>query len=958
MKIFKRILKITGITIFILLVLLISAPFIFKGKIIEIAKKEINNNLNAKVDFGKIDVGIFHSFPNLNFELNNLLVIGVGDFEKDTLVKFDKLSTVLDLFSVFGDKIKIKGIVLNNPDICIKVLKGGKANWDIMKSSTDTTSAADTSSGFKLALNKFEIIGGNIVYDDNDLGVFTSFKNLSFLLKGDLTEDFSSLQTKASLDSLVFAYEDVKFINKAQVEMLSNIDADLANSKYTFKDNSIKLNEIELGFNGSVTMPTDDILLDLTFEAKKTDFKNLLSLIPAVYMNDFQKVQTSGKMAFSGSVKGTYNDSLMPGFDLKLIVENGSFKYPYLPASVQNINIDAMIDNKDGKPDNTIIDVKKFHIDLGGSPFDMQLHVATPVSDANLDGMIKGVIDLAKVKSFIPVKDASLAGVIKADVDFAGRMSQIEQEKYEDFKAKGTIDLSEINYNSSSLSAPVNIETSSMEITPKYFDLKNFNAKMGSSNFQMNGKIENFLAYIFRDELLKGIFNFNSNLLNINQLMGEETSTETTSTDTSSSTLTAIEVPENIDFTLNSSIVNLFYDRLEIKNTKGTIIIRDGKVDLNGLSMQLLDGSMSLKGYYSTKNTQTPEIDMGMDIKEFDIKKTFNAFNTVQKIAPVAEKCSGKISVNLNFKGLLTQHMEPEMKTINGSGSISTKSLVIDNTDVFAKLSEVLKSDKYRKLNLRNTTLKFSIVNGNIEFEPCVTKAGKTEMEFGGKQGLDQTVDYFMNFKIPSSELGSAANQVMNNLSAQANNLGLNVKVPEFIDVKGLITGLITKPVIKFNLKEQANNVAENIKDQVVTKINEEVDKTKAQAVRKAQEQADKLMKEADAQSQKIIATAESAAKQINDAAKVAANKVRAEGNAQAEKLLSEAKSKGIIAEKLAKEPAAKLRKEADKKAGDIETNAQSESKAKVEQAKQESDKIKAKAKEQGDKLIEEAKKK
>lgn len=956
MKIFKKILKITGITFILLLAFIIAVPFIFKGKIIEYAKTEINNNLNAKVDFGEIDLGIFHSFPNLNLELNNLIIIGVGDFEKDTLVKFDKLTTELDLFSVFGDNIKIKGIELNNPNIHIKVLKGGKANWDIMKPSTDTTSTSDTtSSNFKLALNKFEIINGKIVYDDNDLGVYSSFQNFNFLLKGDLTSDFSALETKTTLDSLVVVYGGVKYLNKAKVELNSNIDADLKNSKYTFKDNTAKLNDIDLAFNGFFAMPTSDYNMDITFDAKKTEFKNLLSLIPAIYMNDFQNLKASGKMAFNGYVKGIYNDNSMPGFGVKLLIENGNFKYPSLPASVDNVNVDMSVDNKDGKPDNTIIDIKKFHVDLAGSPFDMRLHVTTPVSDANLDGMIKGVIDLAKLKSFIPVEDASLAGIIKADVDFAGRMSQIEQEKYEDFKAKGTIDLTGINYNSTSLSAPVNIETASMEVTPKYFDLKSFNAKMGSSDFAMNGKIENFLAYVFKDDLLKGTFNFNSNSLNVNQLMGPE-STSTTTTDTSS--LTAFNVPENIDFTLNSSINNLLYDKLEIKNTKGTIIIHDGKVDLNDLNMQLLDGSMSLKGFYSTKNTETPDIDMGMEIKEFDIKKTFDAFNTVQKIAPIAQKCSGKISVNINFKGKLTKAMSPDMKTINGSGTLSTKSLTVDNSDVFAKLSEILKSDKYKKLTLENTNLKFKITDGNIEFEPVTTKLGKTDMEFGGKQGIDQVVNYFMNFKIPSSELGSAANEVMNNLSAQAGNVGLNIKVPEFIDVKGLITGLITKPEIKFNLKDQGKNAVDNVKEQIVNKINEEVDKGKAEAIKKAQEQADKLMKVADEQSQKLITTAQSAAKQINDAAKVAADKVRSEGNSSADKLLSEAKSKGAIAEKLAKAPAEKLRKEANKKADDIEAKAQTESNTKVDQAKQESDKIKSKAKAEGDKLIEDAKKK
>jgi len=959
MKTFKKFLKIFGIILFLIIAFLIAVPFIFKDKIIEIAKTEINKNINAKVDFGEVNVGIFSSFPDLNFDLNKLSVVGKDEFAKDTLVKFDKLSTNLDLFSVFGDNIKVKAIILDNPHFNIKVLKGGKANWDIMLPSNDSTSTTDTSSSkFKLALNKLQIINGNIIYNDNDLGVYSSFKNFNFLLKGDLTADNSTLETKSTLDSLCVIYEGVKYLNKAKLELNSNIEADLKNSKYTFKDNTALLNAIELGFNGFIAMPKDDISMDITFNAKKTDFKNLLSLIPTIYSKDFESVKTSGKMAFNGYVKGIYNDSLMPGFGVKLLVENGSFKYPSLPASVENVNIDASVDNKDGNPDNTIIDIKKFHTDLAGNPFDMRLHVSTPVSNANFDGMIKGIIDLAKVKSFVPVEDAALAGIIKADVDFAGSMNQIEQEKYENIKAKGVIELKSVNYTSTTLSAPVNVETALMEVTPKYFELKNFNAKMGSSDFNMNGKIENFIAYVFRNELLKGVFNFNSNMLNLNQLMGSSTEQESNTTSTDTSSLTAFEVPENIDFALNSSISNLLYDKIEIKNTKGNIIIKYGKADLSGLTMQMLDGTMTLRGWYSTKSVETPDVDMEMNISDFDVKKTFDSFNTVQKIAPIAQKCSGKISMGIKFSGKLTKSMSPEMKTINGTGTLSTKSLTLDNTDVLAKLSDVLKTDKYKKLTLQNTNLKFKITNGNIEFEPCKTKVGKNELEFGGKQGVDLIADYFMNVKVPTSELGSSANQIFSNLSNQASGVGLNVKMPEFIDVKGLITGIISNPKISFNFKDQAKNAAENIKEQVTDKINQEVDKAKADAIKKAQEQADKLMKTADEQSQKLLETANAAAKQINDAAKTTADKIRAEGNAQADKLLAEAKAKGPIAEKLAKEPANKLRKEAEKKAVDVETKAQSESNKKIEQAKQETDNIKAKAKAEGDKLIEEAKKK
>ncbi|MCB0381690.1 MAG: hypothetical protein KDD24_10570, partial [Flavobacteriales bacterium] len=182
------------------------------------------------------------------------------------------------------------------------------------------------------------------------------------------------------------------------------IEADLANSKYTFKDNEFKINELILGMNGWLAMPADDIDMDLTFFAKKTDFKNILSMIPAVYMTDFATVKTDGKLALDGHAKGTYSETKMPAFGMKLIVEKAMFKYPDLPKSVNNINVDLRITNPDGDLDHTIVDLKTFHMEMAGNPIDANLYVKTPISDADIKAGLKANFNLASLKDVMPLE--------------------------------------------------------------------------------------------------------------------------------------------------------------------------------------------------------------------------------------------------------------------------------------------------------------------------------------------------------------------------------------------------------------------------------------------------------------------------------------------------------------------------------------------------------------------------
>ena len=79
----KKFLKWFFISLALLFVLLLAVPFLFKGKIIELVKTEVNKNLNATVAFDDdISIGIISSFPDLNVSIKKISVANKGDFER------------------------------------------------------------------------------------------------------------------------------------------------------------------------------------------------------------------------------------------------------------------------------------------------------------------------------------------------------------------------------------------------------------------------------------------------------------------------------------------------------------------------------------------------------------------------------------------------------------------------------------------------------------------------------------------------------------------------------------------------------------------------------------------------------------------------------------------------------------------------------------------------------------
>ena len=149
----KKVLKITGIVVLALMIIAFILPFIFKGKIMKIAKTQINANINARVDFKDIDISLFRHFPRLAVGLEDLQVTGTADFSKDTLIAARQIDIALNLMSLFGgDQMKIYSVTIDEPRIHAIDNREGRANWDITKPDTTTTSGEGSS--FNIELKK------------------------------------------------------------------------------------------------------------------------------------------------------------------------------------------------------------------------------------------------------------------------------------------------------------------------------------------------------------------------------------------------------------------------------------------------------------------------------------------------------------------------------------------------------------------------------------------------------------------------------------------------------------------------------------------------------------------------------------------------------------------------------------------------------------------------------------
>ena len=909
-SLFKRILKWSGITFLILLILIISAPFIFKNKIVQLVKNEANSSLNAKIDFGNFDLTLFSSFPDFRFKIQNVSVINVEPFKGDTLAYVKELSFDLDIKSVIsGKRYQVNSIVIDEPKINGIVMHDGNANWNITKTNSDTTnSAKDTSSTkFALKLKSLEIKHANITYNDMQGNMSAILKDLNYNLSGDFTQDNFLLNNLLDIAETSYNMGGVSYLTKVKTHFKADIDMDMPNMKFTFKENELSINDLGFSFDGFISMPKEDISMDLKFAAKQTEFKSILSLVPSVYSKDFSNVRTKGSLKLNGLAKGTVHSekdstkNTYPSFEVNLAIIDAMFKYPSLPKSVNNINIDVHVENKKDYLDATVIDINKFHLEMAGSPINIWAHIKTPISDPDLAAEVKGIIDLTSVKEFIPLeKGDEMSGTIKADIEAEGHMSSIEKKEYDKFKMLGNLEIDKMNYKTSTLPYSVILNMMKLNFTNQFVELTGFDALMGKSDVKATGKIENFMQYIFKDSLIKGSFNVQSNLMDLNELMSSTTPTSATTVDTSK--MSVAEVPGNIDFNLNANFTKVLYDNLTIDNMIGNIIVRKRKVDMTDLKLGLLGGSVLMNGYYETTNPKKPSIDLNFKVDNFDIQKTFAAFNTVQKLAPIGQYAKGMFTATLeNFKADLDQTMSPILTSLHGNGIFKTNSITVGGFPPFVKLGDALKIEQLKNISIQNVMAEYEFKDGRVSLrKPVNVKMDKIAAEITGSTGFDQTIDYNWKMDVPTEMFGSQANSMVAGLLGQASSaIGTTVSMPKSIKVNVGFGGTVMKPTIKTGSK--AGEAGGTVKDQLVSTVKDKANEEAQKILAEAQAQADKIKADAQIASDKLKADAYAAAdKQVdevkNPIAKIAARKAaeiaKKEADKQAQKLLDEADAK------------------------------------------------------------------
>lgn len=422
-------LKITGITISVILFLLFIIPLLFPGKIASEVKKIANERLDAKLDFTKSNLSFFTHFPSLTVSLDNLSLTGSKPFSNDTLLKADQVAFGINLKRlIFDNEVKINKLYVSDALINVMVNEKGQANYNIYVAPENRKEKKDPNApeeGTAIKLERIDLENCHVKYNDRSAKILVDAKGFNYIGKGNLSEDIFDLATDAKIDELDFFYDRTGYVRKKEVraDLITRINTN--SLSFILQKNELRINKLPLKFTGLFTILRDGYKINIKAASENTTVKDLLSVMPPEYLTWLEKTEISGRSDLTVTFKGDYNvpKKLKPNLAFNLKINEGSVNYQNAPVPLKDFQMDlnAMLPSLD--TEQLLVNLRTLKFKVGDKDYFNAYLRSKGLSEMNINASVKGALDLAVVDAALGLSSIDLKGILKTDIQARGTFS-------------------------------------------------------------------------------------------------------------------------------------------------------------------------------------------------------------------------------------------------------------------------------------------------------------------------------------------------------------------------------------------------------------------------------------------------------------------------------------------------------------------------------------------------------
>ncbi len=750
------------LALFFLLALLAN---LFGEQIGRSLQAQINQQLETKLEFEGFGLSLLRHFPNLSADFRE---VKVEDSFGDLLLETERLSFLINPFSLLGSSIKVRSVALSNGALRIHYDRKGRPNYEIFSESEKTDSLPSDSKGVKLSINAARLRDIQLIYQDEASKTEAEVQLFAADLSGDFSEEEIALDTRAELQIQFLDVEDDRYFPGTDIEIRGKTLLQPNNAYYAFDQVEFSLEGNPFLLNGSLEMHDKFSDYDLTLSTEEAQLEGLLLFLPAHAFPALEGFKSRGNFRFKASVKGRKTASSEPAITADFSLNNGRLSSELLADDLKEVNFSGHFDNgKAHAAQTSRLRIKDFKAYLKREYIRADFALSNlnhPALQLFLDGTLP-------VKSVYPALGQSNISSGMGDITFAelrlkGRLHDMRSPSRMDrVESSGQIILDDagliINGHK------IFFDRGTFTIRGNEIAMEDMEIEAPGNEWKLRGRLRNLLPVLLapagnpHNARLQFASTLQADKVDLDQLLAiseqaEDAANSDARTDSLSSASANAARADSLAARGGSSQTGLFgmldgsfeaqigafnYGKIKAQNFNGQLEFFAGNVKVKG-DVQAMDGRFKLNGtyfhlaepYFKGQITCT-----GVDVKEF-FRQNENFGQNILQDRHLSGKMNAYLSLIVPFdaQGHLNQKKLYVLAAVGIEEGELKKFEMLESFATFVKIEDL------RRIRFQNLYNYFEIRNRTIFIPAMFIQSNAMNMTIAGQYDFDYNYTFYI----------------------------------------------------------------------------------------------------------------------------------------------------------------------------------------------------------------------
>lgn len=289
---------------------------------------------------------------------------------------------------------------------------------------------------------------------------------------------------------------------------------------------------------------------------------------------------------------------------------------------------------------------------------------------------------------------------------------------------------------------------------PKGADLKKVEVKLGHSDFQLYGTVDNLEQWLDHKALLKADLNFTSGYADVDQLLNlvsgigsdKDSVEQMRQEDNVPEDAKPFIVPKDVDVTLHTHIKRCIAFDNDLNDVAGAVTVRDGVAVLDQIGFVCKAATMQLTAMYRSPRPSHLNVSLDFHLLDIQIDELIDMIPAIDTLVPMLKDFNGRANFHLVASTFLNARYEPLMSSLKGAAAIEGKNLTVMDNKSVAQIAKLMQFKNWRekdnKLVVDSLDVELTCLNSIIEVYPFLLNVGKYQICASGMHSLDNHCGY------------------------------------------------------------------------------------------------------------------------------------------------------------------------------------------------------------------------